>query len=114
MYQTKAAEARQEQALAQYRNAIANAFREVQDAIVAQVKAREVFDAETRRVTALSKSYELAKLRYANGMSSQLDVIDNERGLLAAEQNRIEAERGLRAAIADLYRALGTGVPVRS
>jgi multidrug efflux system outer membrane protein len=114
VYQTKAAEARQEQALAQYRNAIANAFREVQDAIVAQVKAREVFDAETRRVTALSKSYELAKLRYANGMSSQLDVIDNERGLLAAEQNRIEAERGLRAAIADLYRALGTGAPVRT
>jgi multidrug efflux system outer membrane protein len=114
VYQTEAAEARQQQALAQYRNSIANAFREVQDAIVAQVKAREVFDAETRRVTALSKSYELAKLRYANGMSSQLDVIDNERGLLSAEQNRIEAERGLRAAIADLYRALGTGVPVKA
>lgn len=104
------AEARQRTAVAQYRGAIANAFREVQDAVVAQAKAREVFDAETRRVVTLSKAYELAKLRFNNGLSSQLDVIDNERGLIAAEHNRIESERALRAAIADLYRALGGGV----
>jgi len=107
--QVDAAGAREQAALAQYRQAVSNAFREVQDAIVAQTKARESFDAERRRVAALSRSYELAKLRFQNGIASQLDVIDAERNLLLAELNRIEAERAMRAAVADLYRSLGSG-----
>ena len=107
--QVEAVEARNSQALAQYQGAIANAFREVQDAVQAQVAARDVYAIEQRRVTALGKSWNLAKLRYENGVASQLDVIDAERGLLLAELNRIEAERGLRAAVADLYKALGGG-----
>ena len=49
----------------------------------------------------------LARLRYDNGIASQLDVLDAERGLLAARSARIEALRAHRAAIADLFRALG-------
>lgn len=107
--QVDAAEARGEQVLAQYQGAIANAFREVQDALQAQASARAVYELEQRRVTSLGRTWELAKLRYANGAASQLDVIDAERGLLLAELNRIEAERALRAAVADLYKALGGG-----
>jgi multidrug efflux system outer membrane protein len=105
--QVDAAEARFEQAVAQYKSAIANAFREVQDAIGAQRAAREVFDIEMRRAASLTKTWELAKLRYENGAASQLDVIDAERGLLEAEQTRIEAERAFRFAMADLFKALG-------
>ena len=101
------AEARNDQAVAAYRNAIANAFREVQDAIQAQTAAREVNEIEQRRVTSLGKSWNLAKLRYENGIANQLEVIDAERQLLLAEMNRLEAERALRAAVADLYKALG-------
>ena len=111
--QVGVAEARNNAALAQYRNTIANAFREVQDAVGAQAKAREVFDAESRRVAALNQSYALAKLRFANGVASQLDVIDIERSLIAAELNRIEAERAFRAAVADLFKAIG-GAAVKS
>jgi multidrug efflux system outer membrane protein len=107
--QVDAAEARFEQAVAQYKSVIANAFREVQDAIAAQQAAREVFDIETRRVVSLTKTWNLAKLRYENGAASQLDVIDAERGLLEAEQTRIEAERAYRFAMADLFKALGGG-----
>ncbi len=107
--QVDAAEARNEQFVAQYKTAVANAFREAQDAIQAQAAAREVYAIEQRRVTALAKSWELAKLRYNNGIASQLDVIDAERNLLLAELNRIEAERGFRAAVADFYKALGMG-----
>ena len=105
--QVDGAEARAEGAVAQYRVAIANAFREVQDAIDAQRAAGEVRDIETRRVESLTKTWNLAKLRYENGAASQLDVIDAERGLLQAEQSRIEAERLFRFAIAELYKALG-------
>ncbi|MEQ1515234.1 MAG: efflux transporter outer membrane subunit [Usitatibacteraceae bacterium] len=105
--QVDVAEARADGVVAQYKGAIANAFREVQDAIGAQGAARAVVDIETRRVDSLTKTWNLAKLRYENGAASQLDVIDAERSLLQAEQNRIEAERLFRFAVADLYKALG-------
>ncbi len=105
--QTNAAEARNEQALQNYRSTVANAFREVADALGAYTKSRAVADAETRRVTSLVKTWELAKLRFEHGVSSQLDVIDAERGLLQAEFDRIAADRDLKLAVADFYRALG-------
>jgi multidrug efflux system outer membrane protein len=107
--QVEAANARERQALARYQQAIQNAFREVRDALVAQTKTREQFDAENQRVAALRSSLRLARLRYANGVASQLDVLDAERNLLAAELNRSDALRAQRAAVADLFKALGGG-----
>ncbi len=107
--QVEAANARQRQALARYQQAIQNAFREVRDAIVAQEKTRAQFDAEDQRVAALRETLRLARIRYANGVASQLDVLDAERNLLTAELNRSDALRAQRAAIADLFKALGGG-----
>jgi multidrug efflux system outer membrane protein len=104
---TEAAEARERAALAQYQQAIRAAFGEVRIALIAQSRARESYDAETARATALAESLRLARLRYQNGVASQLDVIDAERGLLAAQIARIDALRAHRAAVADLFRALG-------
>ncbi len=107
--QVEAANARQRQALVQYQRAIQNAFREVRDAIIAQEKTREQFEAEDQRVGALRETYRLARTRYENGVASQLDVLDAERNLLSAELNRSDALRAQRAAIADLFKALGGG-----
>jgi multidrug efflux system outer membrane protein len=103
------AQAREQQALAQYQSAIQNAFRETLDALVAQRKARETLEAEQSRVEALKIALRLAQLRYDNGVSSLLDVLDAERGLLDAELNRLEAQRAQLAATADLFKALGGG-----
>lgn len=105
--QVGAAEARERQALAGYQGAIQNAFREVRVALAAQARAREGFDAEGERSSALAGALRLARLRYENGLASQLEVIDAERGLLAAEIARHDALRAQRAAVADLYKALG-------
>ncbi len=105
--QVKAANARERQAFARYQLAVQNAFREVRDALVAQLKARERLDAERDRAGSLRIALRFARLRYENGLSSQLEVLDAERNLLAAEQNRLDALRAQRAAIADLFKALG-------
>ena len=102
-----AAEAREKQALAGYQGAIQNAFREVRAALAAQARARESFEAEGARTAALDATLRLARLRYDNGLASQLDVIDAQRNLLAAEIARHEALRAQRAAVADLFKALG-------
>jgi len=104
---TDQAEARERALVAQYQKTIQTAFSEVRAALAAQARSRESFDAESERAAALAETLRLARLRYQNGVASQLDVIDAERGLLAARIARIEALRAQRAAVADLFRALG-------
>jgi multidrug efflux system outer membrane protein len=104
---SEAAKAREQQALLQYQQAIRAAFGDVRTALIVQSRALESFQAESAREAALTETLRLARLRYENGVASQLDVIDAERGLLAARIGRIEALRAHRAAIADLFRALG-------
>jgi outer membrane protein, multidrug efflux system len=107
--QVEAAQAREQQALTQYQLTVQNAFRETLDALTAQRKAREVLEAESTRVVALEAALRLAQLRYDNGVSSFLDVLTAERGLLDAQLNRVEAQRAQLAATADLVKALGGG-----
>jgi len=105
--QVDAARAREQQLLAAYQGAIQNAFREVRSALATQSRARESYDIETARALALVSALRLSRLRYQNGLASQLEVIDAERNLLAAVNSRHEALRAQRAAVADLYKALG-------
>jgi len=103
------AQARERQVFAQYQSAVQAAFRDVRSALASQSEAKASYDAEQARVTALQETVRLARLRYEGGLASQLEVLDAERGLLAAEVNRIEALRAQRAAIADLMKALAGG-----
>jgi outer membrane protein, multidrug efflux system len=101
------ADARQREAVEQYQKAVANAFREVRDAIGAQTNLREADIAQQERVRALARTSELTKLRYDGGAVSLFEYLDAERQLLLAQVEAIEAERERRAAIVDLYLALG-------
>lgn len=105
----EAVKARERQAIAQYQKTLQTAFSEVRQALIAQARAREVFDAEGARATALADALRLARIRYDNGLSSQLEVLDVERNLLQSELNRADALRAQRAAVADLVKALGGG-----
>lgn len=104
-----AAESRERQAVLRYQQAIQGAFKDVRDAIDGQTLARQQLDAENSRVDSLRDTYRLARMRYENGVASLLDVLDAERGLLAAELSRADALRAQRAAVADLFKALGGG-----
>ena len=99
--------AREQELLYAYQGAIQNAFREVRSALATQQRARESYDIESARATALETTLRLVRLRYRNGLSSQLEVLDAERNYLAALNTRHAALRAQRAAVADLYKALG-------
>ena len=103
----RVAEARQRELVELYRKAVANAFREVRDAIAAQSNLREAAAAQRGRETALDRTLELSRLRYDNGASSLFEVLETERQLLLARLDAIDAERDRRDAIVDLYLALG-------
>ena len=107
--QLSAATARQQEALANYEKAVQSAFADVRVALAAHQAARETFEAQSRRSAALAQAHKLARLRYDNGVSSLLEVLDAERNLLAADLSRFDALAQQRAAVADLVKALGGG-----
>jgi multidrug efflux system outer membrane protein len=108
-YMVDVAEARRDQALIQYRQAVANAFGDVRNALSAQAAAQQVLTYESARSTALESAYKQAGLRYQAGIASRLELLDVERSYLQAQLNRLEAERAQRSAVADLFKALGGG-----
>ncbi|MBI3041629.1 MAG: efflux transporter outer membrane subunit [Betaproteobacteria bacterium] len=107
--EVEAVQARERQAVAQYQKALQQAFGEVRQGLNTQVKAREAYEAENARAVALADASRLVRIRYENGLVSQLEVIDADRNLLQAELNRSDALRVQRAAVADLVKALGGG-----
>ena len=101
------ADARTREAEELYQKAVSNAFREVRDAITAQTNLREAMTSQIERERSLSRTLDLAKLRYDNGAISLFEVLETERQLLVARLEAIDAERDRRNAIVELYLALG-------
>ena len=104
-----AAVARRTQALIEYEQTVRNAFRETLDALVAVRQARAQAEASQRRVEAQRRAAELADLRHRNGAASHIEVLDAQRDLYGAEQDRLNAELARLTASADLFKALGGG-----
>ena len=105
----KAATAQQKEALANYELAVQNAFRDTRDALTAQQKSAEQLAAQDTQVNALQRTAHLARLRYENGYSSYLDVLDAERSLFSSELDRANARLARLNAAVSVYRALGGG-----
>ena len=108
-FQVDVAEARRDQALIQYKQAVANAFGDVRNALSAQESAKQVLTYESARSDALEQAYKQADMRYQAGIASRLELLDVERNYLQAQLNRLDAERAQRSAVADLFKALGGG-----
>jgi multidrug efflux system outer membrane protein len=101
------ADARTREAAELYQKAIANAFREVRDALAAQGNLREAHLQQLARERSLEKTVGLTKLRYDNGVVSLFELLESDRQRIAAQLEAIDAERDRRNAIVDLYLALG-------
>jgi multidrug efflux system outer membrane protein len=107
--QVSAAEARQQQTLFAYQRAIRTAFADVEDALIATRKSREALAAQDERVEAMRDYARLANLRYDNGYSGYLEVLDAERGLFSAELDYTQAKSDTYFALVDLYLSMGGG-----
>jgi len=109
--QVNVARARAAQARSGYEQTVLVALREVEDALVGLRTAQDRSAAQERQVIALRRALELADMRYRNGVSSYLDVLEAQRGLFGAELALTQAERDQLVAAVQLYRAVGAGWP---
>ncbi|HET7833246.1 MAG TPA: efflux transporter outer membrane subunit [Gallionella sp.] len=107
--QVEASRMRAEQAVLQYQSAVAQAFREVSDALVAWQRYGEFRALQEQQVKALQEANSHVLRRYEVGYSSYFEVIDASNSLYAAELQQAQANRNSLVALVQLYKALGGG-----
>jgi multidrug efflux system outer membrane protein len=109
VYQVDIYAAREKQVMLQYQQSVAQAFREVSDALAARQGYSDSLRAQDEQVAALRAAREQVLKRYAIGYSSYFEVIDAERALFDAELLRVQAYRNTLTSLVQLYKALGGG-----
>ena len=87
----------------------ASTFSDVENALIAGQKSKEALAAQKERVEAMRVYSRLANLRYDNGYSGYIEVLDAERGLFAAELDYTVAKGDTYFALVDLYKSMGGG-----
>ena len=107
--QVRASEAVQRQLLVGYAQTVQTAFREVDDALISNVKRHEELLAQGRRVDALEVYAHFAQIRYDEGQVSFIEVLDAERRLFDAELLHAQSMNDVYTSYVSLYKAMGGG-----
>jgi NodT family efflux transporter outer membrane factor (OMF) lipoprotein len=105
--QVQVSEATQREALASYESALQAAFREVADALAVRDSLAERLAAQQAQVEAAERSLKLAEASYRLGGASQLEVLDAQRQLTAAQQGLVTLRQTEQANRVILLKALG-------
>ena len=93
--------------LSAYRQAVLTAIREVEDALVNEVKQREHIRALEDVLGTARKALEQAGIRYRNGVTDYLPVLTQLLSVQGLERNLIRQRANLLNARISLYRSLG-------
>jgi len=96
-------------AIAQYEKAIQTAFREVSDSLAGRATLGEQLRAQAAVANAAQIGFNLADLRYRNGVASYFDVLDAQRSLFAAQQATVQVQAAQVQNLVTLYKVLGGG-----
>ncbi|WP_187359901.1 efflux transporter outer membrane subunit [Chitinolyticbacter meiyuanensis] len=107
--QVDQARARDKQAAIGYEQAVRSAFGDVRVALDGVQRARERAAALQQQTAALTRQVRLARLRYDNGYSDYLEVLDAERTEFQVRLNLIDAQRDELVSQLALIKALGGG-----
>jgi multidrug efflux system outer membrane protein len=95
--------------LAQYREQILGAFKDVEDQLSALRLLAEQAEAQERAVTSAARSTALSDVRYRSGYVSQLDLLDAQRSELRNRRAALQVRSAQYQATVALVRALGGG-----
>ncbi|MES2581243.1 MAG: efflux transporter outer membrane subunit [Pseudomonadota bacterium] len=96
-------------ALANYREQVLVAFRDVEDQLVSLRLLSDQSEAQSRSVAASSRATVLSGARYRNGFVSQLELLDAQRSELRNRRQALQVKAAQYAATVGLIRALGGG-----
>ena len=103
------AKANHEEALANYQQTVLTAFADVENALASRRGAIREVAAQNDSISATKKSFDLSNIRYKEGVSTYLEVVDSQRELLNARRLEVQARGRAFAATVQLIQALGGG-----
>jgi len=107
------AEARQDEARAQYTSTVLRAVGEAETALVSYDRAHARLGILNEAVRASTRAAELAQQRFEAGLTDFLQVLDAQRTLLEAENQLAQAHTAAATALVAVYKAVGGTWPVR-
>lgn len=107
--QVAQAQAVRDAALQNYQLAIQNAFADVDNALIANAKGKELVLAQERLVAALTDYTRLARLQYNGGYAPYSTVLQAEQALFPAELNLVAFRTSTLNTSVNLYKAMGGG-----
>lgn len=103
----KLTEAQKMERLYAYESVVLNAFKEVNDALIAHQKTLEIFKVQQERVETLGEYFHLATLRYEEGETDYLTFLDAERQYFNSQLECAKAQGDSFIALIDIYKSLG-------
>jgi NodT family efflux transporter outer membrane factor (OMF) lipoprotein len=102
-------DARQEQALVQYRQVVLTSLEDVENALVNYDREQTRRVALAAAVDSNRRAVELANQLYSRGLVDYLNVQEAQRSLLAAEDQLVQSDTAVSSNLVALYKALGGG-----
>ncbi len=100
---------RYESTIHTYDNVVLNAFREVEDALIAIETLKEQQVAFQRRVDASINAMELSGERYDRGVANYIEYLESQRQAFESQLDLVSTKQNLLTAYVQLYKALGGG-----
>lgn len=104
-----AAIAENKEAFYHYQQVVLTAFKEVNDALISHAQAKKLAVVETNRVNDLKRYLELSWLRYYEGETEYLTVLNASQELFTAELDLAQAQGDIFITLVEVYKALGGG-----
>jgi multidrug efflux system outer membrane protein len=92
-----------------YQSTILNAVKEVNDALISHEITLDLVETQRKRVETLREYFTLSNLRYIEGLTDYLTVLDAERQLFRAELDLVETIGQSYTTLVDIYTTLGGG-----
>ena len=102
-------DARFQQLLIAYQNAVLKAQQEVEDALVAFLRAQERAEFLARSAAAAKRSLDLAVMQYREGTKDFTTVLIAQQALLNEQDNLASTLGNISSSLVGVYRALGGG-----
>jgi multidrug efflux system outer membrane protein len=99
--------------LANYREQVLTAFKDVEDQLSALQRLSEQANAQSRAVASAGRATVLSNIRYRNGLVSQLELLDAQRSELRNRREALHVRAAQYQATIGLVRALGGGWDTR-
>ncbi len=107
--QVESAEAFQRQTLFNYVKTVQIAFSDAQNALIERVKTEEIYYSDGKRLDALSSYYTLAQMKYDEGATSYLEVLDAERSLFNSQLGYAQSRATMMKSVVGIFSSLAGG-----